>query len=106
LPAELAGLSSGAGQWPDNYANMMLKVAGKRKDIVTINESGVTVNDVLLPASQPLKGQALPATVIDHYELKEDEVLLMSESVDDPFDARYFGPISVDQIDSVISPLF
>ncbi len=103
------GLISG-GNCPDNFDNLMLKVAGKRKDIVSVNAQGVTVNDVLLPLSKPLanaKGeQSMPAFKLNRYELKENEVLLMSESVENAFDSRYFGPINTDQIDSVISPIF
>lgn len=103
------GLISG-GSCPDNFASMMLKVAGKRKDIVTINEQGVTVNEVLLPHSKPLTddktGQTMPAATLNQYELKDNEVLLMSESADYPFDSRYFGSVNTDQIDSVISPIF
>ncbi len=98
------------GSCPDNFDSLMLKVAGKRKDIISINESGVYVNDVLLPESKPLlnnkEGQALPSTSINRYELKENEILLMSDSTENPFDSRYFGPIEVDQIDSVISQIF
>lgn len=98
------------GSCPNDFECLMLKVAGKRKDVVTINDSGVTVNDRLLPESKPLmqdkEGRAMPSLVLDRYELKENEVLLMSDSGRDPFDGRYFGVVDVSQVDSVISPLF
>jgi conjugative transfer signal peptidase TraF len=98
------------GSCPNNFECLLLKVAAKRKDIVTINESGVYVNDRLLPESKPLiqdkDGRAMPSLMLNHYELKEDEVLLMSDSSSAPFDGRYFGVINVAQVDSVISPLF
>jgi conjugative transfer signal peptidase TraF len=97
------------GSCPDNFDSMMLKVAAKFKDNVTINDSGVTVNGSLLPQSKPLaqdlEGRPMPALTMDHYELKENELLLMSESSDNPFDGRYFGLLDVEQIDSVISPV-
>ncbi|MSS76758.1 MAG: conjugative transfer signal peptidase TraF [Methyloglobulus sp.] len=97
-----------SGSCPDNFDNMILKVAAKYKNKVTIDDSGVTVNDVLYPQSKALvedrEGWIMPALKLDHYELKENEVLLMSDSNDDPFDGRYFGVIDVGQIDSVISP--
>jgi conjugative transfer signal peptidase TraF len=100
----------GTGCCPDGFGNMMLKVAAKRKDRVTINNSGVYVNDVLYPQSQPLakdrEGRPMTALTLDHYELKENEILLMSDSNDDPFDSRYFGLIDTAQVDSVISPIF
>jgi conjugative transfer signal peptidase TraF len=98
-----------AGNCPDNFGSMMLKVAAKRKNIVTINESGVYVNDVLQPQSKPLaqdrEGRPMPKLALDHYELKDNELLLLSDSTDDPFDGRYFGLIDADQVDSVISPI-
>lgn len=99
----------GTGNCPDNFDNMMLKVAAKFKDKVSINDSGVYVNDVLYPQSKPLvqdrEGRPMPKLALDHYELKGNEILLMSDSNDDPFDGRYFGLIDVDQVDSVISPI-
>jgi conjugative transfer signal peptidase TraF len=99
-----------AGNCPDNFGNMMLKVAAKTKDIVTINETGVYVNDMLLPQSKPagkdLDGRPMPMLSLDHYELKDGELLLMSDATQEAFDGRYFGLIDFDQVDSVISPVF
>ena len=98
------------GSCPDGFGGMMLKVAAKRKNVVSINESGVTVNDALLPASKPLskdrEGRPMPFITLDRYELKDNEVLLMSDSAGEPYDGRYFGVIEADQIGSVIVPLF
>ena len=95
------------GSCPDNFDNMMLKIAAKFKYKVTINEHGVYVNDVLYPNSKPLShdqnGLAMPALSMYQYELKENELLLMSDS-DKSFDGRYFGVINVEQIGSVIIP--
>ena len=107
--ARSRGLLEG-GNCPDNYASMILKVAAKMKDIVSIGEDGVTVNDVLLPKSKPLmqddEGQPMPLLSLNHYELKDNEILLMSDAPGTPFDSRYFGVIDADQVDSVITPLF
>ena len=96
-----------AGSCPDNFGTMMLKVAAKRKDSVSINENGVFVNEMLLPQSKPLaqdrEGRPMPIAKLDHYELKQNEILLMSDSKDYPFDGRYFGLLDVEQVDSVIS---
>jgi conjugative transfer signal peptidase TraF len=97
----------GSGSCPDNFDNMMLKVAAKFKDKITINDSGVYVSDTLYPQSKPLvkdpKGRLMPVLALNNYELKENELLLMSDS-GNPFDGRYFGLINVEQVDSVISP--
>ena len=99
----------GGGSCPDNFDNMMLKVAAKYKNKVTINDSGVTINDVLYPQSKPLEkdkaGRPMPILSLDNYELKENEILLMSDASGEPFDGRYFGLIDVEQVDSVISPV-
>jgi conjugative transfer signal peptidase TraF len=98
-----------SGTCPDNFDTMVLNVAAKYKNKVTINDSGVYVNDVFYPNSKPLvkdkQGRNLPVLTLENYELKENEVLLMSDSTDDAFDGRYFGVINVEQIDSVVSPL-
>lgn len=99
----------GGGSCPDNFDSMKLKVVAKYKNKVTINDSGVTINDVLYPQSKPLEkdteGRAMPILLLDNYELKENEILLMSDASGAPFDGRYFGLIDVEQVDSVISPV-
>lgn len=99
-----------AGKCPDNFGTIMLKVAAKRKNTVTINENGVYVDDVLQPQSKPLiqdkEGRVMPKAALDHYVLKENEILLLSNSADEPFDSRNFGIIDVEQVDSVVSLLF
>lgn len=107
--ARTLGILQG-GKCPDNFDALFLKVAGKRKDIVTINAEGLFVNDILVAKNNlPLTGkdgQTLPAFSMPHYELKENEVVLLSEAPDNAFDSRHFGPVNVDQIESVISPIF
>ncbi len=97
------------GACPDNFDKMILKVAAKYKDKVTINANGVYVNGILHQNSKPLahdrEGRPMASTGMENYELKENEILLMSDSDDDPFDGRYFGLINVEQVDSVIHPI-
>jgi conjugative transfer signal peptidase TraF len=99
-----------SGSCPDGFGSMMLKVAAMPGAKITINENGAFVNNVLQTESKPKKqdadGQAMPALIFDNYELKEGELLLLSDSNGDGFDGRYFGPLHFDQIDSVISPVF
>lgn len=94
------------GDCPDNYESLMLKVAAKYKDKVTINDTGVTINDSLYPQSKPQtqdkEGKQISRLVLENYVLKENELLLMSEATNDPYDSRYFGIISTEQVDSVI----
>lgn len=98
------------GSCPDGFGAMMLKVAAMPGDKVTINEKGVFVGTIIQPESQPKQrdkeGQALPVLLLDNYELKDGEMLLLSDANGDAFDGRYFGPIQSEQVDSVISPVF
>jgi conjugative transfer signal peptidase TraF len=98
------------GSCPDNFERLMLKVAAKFKDKVTINDTGVYVNDTFYPQSQPLLqdrgGQPISRLAMENYELKENELLLMSDFNKDPFDGRYFGIINTEQVDSVIHLIF
>lgn len=98
-----------SGNCPDKYGKMLIKVAAKARDTVSINAQGITVNDNLLPHSQPLKEDAanpvLPTAALDHYPLKPNEILVISEDDKNPFDSRYFGVLDVGQIDSVVTPL-
>ena len=97
------------GSCPDGYDSIMLKVAAKFKNRVTINADGVYVNDVLYPNSKPLaqdrEGHPIYVSALENYELKEDEILLMSYFDGNAFDSRYFGLVDVDQVDSVINPV-
>jgi conjugative transfer signal peptidase TraF len=99
-----------SGNCPNNYDRMMLNVAAKRKDIVSINETGVTVNNVFIPQSKPLEkdaeGRPMPRISLVNYELKDNELLLLSNSAGEVFDGRYFGLIDADQVESVIAPMF
>lgn len=99
-----------AGSCPDGFHSMMLKIAAKPGAKITINENGVYVDNILQPESKPKQqgadGQPMPLMLLDNYELKDGEILLLSESEGDAFDGRYFGPIQSEQVDSVISPVF
>jgi conjugative transfer signal peptidase TraF len=99
----------GAGFCPGNYGYMMKRILAAKNDTVAVTDDGVSVNGFLLRNSKPVKadkaGRPLP-----HYRasftLKDSELLLMSDSIDIGFDARYFGPIDHSHIKSVIYPVF
>ena len=71
-----------------------------------VTDDGVRVNSELLPLSEPIKadsaGRLLPQFQLDHYTLRNSEVLLMSDVSGTSFDSRYFGPINVSQVKTVI----
>jgi conjugative transfer signal peptidase TraF len=100
----------GGGLCPGGYGYLMKKVLAAKADAVTVADDGVRVNGELLPLSAPVKadkaGRTLPRYQSNTYELGNAEVLLMSDVSSTSFDSRYFGPIHVAQIKSVIKPVF
>lgn len=99
----------GAGFCPGGYGNMMKKVVATHDDVVSVTEEGVRINGTLIPASQPSEvdsmGRPLPRFRVLHHLLSPSEVFMMSDTNPRSFDARYFGPIPRDIIQSCIYPL-
>ena len=100
----------GSGLCPGGYGYLMKKVLAAKADAVTVADDGVRVNGELLPLSAPLKadkaGRPLARYEASSYALGYSEVLLMSDVSRTSFDSRYFGPIHVAHIKSVIEPVF
>ncbi|EDB8709743.1 conjugative transfer signal peptidase TraF [Salmonella enterica subsp. enterica serovar Schwarzengrund] len=99
----------GAGFCAGGYGYMMKRVLAAKNDTVTVTDDGVRVNGELLPLSKPIKadsaGRPLPRLKADRYTLGNSEVLLMSDVSATSFDGRYFGPIKLSQIKTVIRPV-
>jgi conjugative transfer signal peptidase TraF len=99
----------GAGFCAGGYGYMMKRVLAAKDDTVTVTDDGVQVNGELLPLSKPIKadsaGRPLPRFQADQYTLGNSEVLLMSDVSGTSFDARYFGPVNLSQIKTVIRPV-
>ncbi len=99
-----------AGPCPGGYGYMMKRILAVKGDAVRSCEQGVFINGALLALSKPLSsdlsGRALPQYRTDNHTLAADEVLLMSDVSATSFDGRYFGPVPVAQIRSVIKPVF
>lgn len=99
----------GAGFCPGGYGYMMKKVLASAHDSVSVTDDGVMINGILLPASQPMEadsmGRSLPRFRVSDHELASSELFLMSDTNPRSFDARYFGPIHREHIQSLIYPL-
>ncbi|WP_417519316.1 conjugative transfer signal peptidase TraF [Marinobacter sp.] len=97
------------GFCPGDYGYMMKRILAAKGDVVTITDSGVSVNGELLPHSKPIQadldGRKLPRYQSNQYTLGSSELLLMSDVSDTSFDGRYFGPVSRSQVKSVIRPV-
>ncbi|MDR4469809.1 MAG: conjugative transfer signal peptidase TraF [Nitrospira sp.] len=100
----------GAGFCPGGYGNMMKKVVASAHDVVSVTDEGVMVNGTLMPASQPLetdsRGRPLPRFRVTNHLLTASEFLLMSDTNSRSFDARYFGPVHRDHIQSLMYPVW
>lgn len=98
-----------AGSCPGNYGFVMKRVFAVGGDRVEFTANGVTVNGLDVPHSQPLRqdreGQSLPQ-IRGSFVLSSSDVLLMSGTSTTSFDARYFGLVERNQIQSVIRPVF
>ncbi|MDF7677044.1 conjugative transfer signal peptidase TraF [Neisseriaceae bacterium ESL0693] len=99
----------GAGFCTGGYGYMMKRILAAKNDVLTITDEGVQVNGVMLPFSKPIKtdfaGRLLPHYHVDNYKLGNYEVLLMSDVSSTSFDGRYFGPINLSQVKTVILPV-
>ena len=100
----------GAGFCPGGYGNMMKKVLATHDDVVSVTDEGITINGTLTPASQPFEadsmGRLLPRFRVTDYVLAPSELLLMSDTNSHSYDARYFGPVDQDHIQSLIYPVW
>ena len=98
-----------AGFCPGGYGYMMKRILAAKGDSVTVDAGGVRVNGLLLPHSAPLPadlaGRPMSRFQADRYVLGASEVLLLSDISSTSFDGRYFGPVGVAQIRTVIVPV-
>jgi conjugative transfer signal peptidase TraF len=98
-----------AGYSPAGSCALIKRLAATVGDRVTINGAGVEVNGVRLANTKPCvadaAGRPLQPYVLTDYILGPGEILLMSDYSAASFDARYFGPLLITQICSVVIPL-
>jgi conjugative transfer signal peptidase TraF len=90
-------------QCDNNMPLFIKKVIAIKKDKITINESGIYVNDKIIKNTQPLKyirTQKLIHTNIFDYVLKDDEFIVIGE-VYSSYDSRYFGVINKKDINKI-----
>ena|SRR5258708_6298901 len=92
------------------YQPMIKRIVAESGDIISVTDQGVVVNGGLIPNTRPLAkdlmGRQLPCYRISNYQMQADEVFLISDLSPISFDARYFGPINMQQIRCAIQPLW
>lgn len=98
------------GFCPSGFGYMMKKVVAVASDKISITDLGVIVNDKLLPYSVPLAtdgaNRALPHWRIQNYQLKQHELLTMTDQDNWSFDGRYYGLIKTNQIKGMLIPIW
>ena len=100
----------GAGFCPGGFGLVIKRVLAAKNDVVEIAAEGVRVNGALLAFSVPRTadraGRPLAPYPVPRFTLGPDEVLLMSDVSATSWDARYYGPVKLSQLQTVIVPLF
>ncbi|MCY0386745.1 conjugative transfer signal peptidase TraF [Robbsia sp. Bb-Pol-6] len=99
----------GSGFCPGGYSYMMKTISAAKGDTVSVTSQGVTVNGELLRGSAPLAfdaiGRPLPRLHVARRTLGDADLLLMAERSATSFDARYFGIVTRDRVQSIIRPV-
>lgn len=100
----------GAGFCPSGYGYLIKRVLAAKGDDVDIQPEGIQVNGVRVPhsaqRSTDLGGRTLPLLRLHVRSLPESALLLLSDSSDTSFDARYFGLSDRSQVMSVLQPVW
>ncbi len=98
-----------AGRCPGGYGPLMKRIIARESDYVGFSEVGLVVNGKLLEMSGPMatddQGATLPVYRRAYTALKPGEAVVMGQLNPESFDSRYFGPIRLSHIESVIRPV-
>ena len=85
---------------------VVLAAAG---DVVTVSREALQVNAVPVPdsrtASEDSRGRPLPHHGWGEHRLGPDELWLFSLSHQNAYDSRYFGPVRMSDVISVLQPV-
>jgi conjugative transfer signal peptidase TraF len=91
-----------SGSCPDGGAPFVKRVVAVSGDHVHLNQSGIAVNEVLLPntrvRSQDRAGRPLQAWPSGDYTVCAGDLWVASTYNSYSYDSRYFGPISSEEI--------
>lgn len=92
----------------DNKMPYFIKrVIAIAKDKISINESGIYLNDQLIKQTKPLKyfyGQRLTHTNVVDYRLKDNEFVVIGNTPNS-YDSRYFGIVNKKDIIRIAYPI-
>jgi conjugative transfer signal peptidase TraF len=83
----------------DGYAPLLKPISAHAGDQIEISETGISVNNKLLPNSKQFKtdghGRALPHMPYGKYTVEPGTIWVVSTYNRYSFDSRYFGPVSL-----------
>ena len=99
----------GAGSCPDGAEPVVKVVAAVEGDVVEVTPVAVLVNGYALPNSRPLDrdrgGRELAAYLRGPQRLEPGEVWLHSPYEARSWDSRYFGPVRVECVTTLVQPV-
>ena len=99
----------GAGSCPDGSEPVVKVLAAVAGDRIEVTASAVLVNGVRLPHSRPLDrdrgGRELLPFAAGEHRLAPGEVWLYSPYEERSWDSRYFGPVRIENVATIVEPL-
>ena len=99
------GLSKKCGTTPQ----FIKKAMGLPRDNITINKSGVFINNIRVrnsEASEVILKDKLFDSYEKEFQLASDEYFLMSDHNPMSYDSRYFGTVKKSEIKKVVEPFY
>jgi conjugative transfer signal peptidase TraF len=99
-----------AGRCPGGYEPLVKPIAATADDQVAVSAAGVTVNGLPVQGTAQLvhdsAGRPLPPFPTGTYRVPPGQVWLLSGHDSRSFDSRYFGPVSVANVQGVARPVW
>jgi conjugative transfer signal peptidase TraF len=114
LPAAVARFGRargylGPGGCPGRAQPVLKRVGAVAQDIVELGSESVTVNGLGILAGPVARldssGRSLSHVAFGSYRVRGDEIWLVGSRPDRSWDSRYFGPVPVTTVRSVVRPV-
>ena len=100
----------GPGSCPSGVRPLGKAVLALEGDVVTLRPDGIQVNGETVPRSaivpRDSRGRPLPHHPWGEHRLGSGEIWLFSPYRPNAYDSRYFGPVKVEQVISVLKPVW
>jgi conjugative transfer signal peptidase TraF len=97
------------GRCPGGYVPLMKPIAAVEGDIVDVSPAGIRVNGVALANTRAFSsdahGNLLPHPKTGRHVVEAGEMWLLSSYDQRSIDSRYFGPLSIAGVETVVRPV-